>query len=331
MQKLPLLLLGLVFAAGCTAQLPSLSSDLTPVVQSLPEAKTFLNEYPEASIKSALYSPAAVKNVVQQFVQDCPALGEEGKSYYKVTIVDENTKQQLILWLKAEDNSFVCAMRTSVGVTTTLAKKADGSTCTTHSECASSLCLNNICSTPGGSATTASTTTLSTTTTTTSTTTVPTTLQTTTTANTTTTTTTAGETTTTAAGTTTTTAATTTTTTSPKPDLIISNLVKFSNSTHYSFQISVKNNGTVASTLTGLQHYVYYYNTATGTNVSKANLVQGVDPISPGSLIVSTRYFNYADSSNANGQYYFVVTIDPGNSVAESNENNNLQSTGFTK
>ncbi len=111
-----LLLVAVILIAGCT------QSGLTPIVKSLPEVKEFLNEYPEAAITASAYSPTAVKFVVENFKEQCPNLGEEGKSYQKVTVIDGKTKQMMIVWIEAKSNEFVCAIRTSLSgeiVTTT--------------------------------------------------------------------------------------------------------------------------------------------------------------------------------------------------------------------
>src|SRR3989344_4681544 len=116
MKKSAFLLLIIILIAGCT------QSGLTPIAKNLPEVKEFLNQYPEAAITASAYSPSAVKFVVKNFAEQCPNLGEEGKSYQKITIVDGKTKQMMIVWIEAKNNEFVCAIRTSLSgeiVTTT--------------------------------------------------------------------------------------------------------------------------------------------------------------------------------------------------------------------
>src|SRR3989338_772509 len=108
MKKSAFLLLIIILIAGCT------QSGLTPIAKNLPEVKEFLNQYPEAAITASAYSPSAVKFVVENFKEQCPNLGEEGKSYQKVTVIDGPSKQMLIVWIEAKTNEFVCAIRTSL-------------------------------------------------------------------------------------------------------------------------------------------------------------------------------------------------------------------------
>lgn len=111
-----LLLVAVILIAGC------IQSGMAPIVKNLPEVKEFLNQYPEAAITASAYSPASIKFVLKNFEEQCPNLGEEGKSYQKVTVIDGKTKQMMIVWVEAKNNEFVCAIRTSLSgeiVTTT--------------------------------------------------------------------------------------------------------------------------------------------------------------------------------------------------------------------
>lgn len=103
-----LLLVAIILIAGCT------QSGLTPIVKNLPEVKEFLNQYPEAAITASAYSPSAVKFVLENFKEQCPNLGEDGKSYQKITVIDGKTRQMMIVWIEAKNNEFVCAIRTSL-------------------------------------------------------------------------------------------------------------------------------------------------------------------------------------------------------------------------
>ncbi len=127
MKKSCLLLVAVILIAGCT------QSSLTPIVKNMPEVKEFLNQYPEATITASAYSPTAVKFVVENFREHCPNLGEEGKSYQKVTVIDGKTKQTLIVWVEAKNNEFICAIRTSLSgeVVTTTSTSTSLSTTTT--------------------------------------------------------------------------------------------------------------------------------------------------------------------------------------------------------
>ncbi len=103
------LLIGIVLASGC---LQSLSEGtVSSVAKNLPAAKDFLQQYPEAELKTSVYTPTAVQTVLSKFAEDCPSLGEAGKSYYKITITDKTTKTQLMMWMDASDNSLICAIR----------------------------------------------------------------------------------------------------------------------------------------------------------------------------------------------------------------------------
>ncbi len=122
-----LLFLGIIiFASGCIEA--GLQPAVAGIAKTLPEAKSFLNEYPEATMKTALYSSVSIKAVLEEFKKDCPELGQEGKSYYRISITDEPSGREMIMWLDTKDNSMVCAVRTTTAVraetTTTTAPPA---------------------------------------------------------------------------------------------------------------------------------------------------------------------------------------------------------------
>ncbi len=342
MKKLAVLLALAVLVAGCTGQaFPGLGEIGKEEVKKLQEVKDFLKDYPNAEINTALYTPNSVKSVLPEFKDNCPSLGEEGKSYSKVVVRDPDTNRGLIVWVD-ENNKVICSLSAplitvpTTSTTTTLAsKKPDGSSCLYYTECASGYCINNACNTPGAAGTTTS----STTTTVATTTTIPTTIQTTTTAagettttaNTTTTSSTTSTTTTTAPTTTTTSSTTTTsttTTTAPKPDLYISTFSTSSNSTHWTFSIIVTNGGNAASVASngGLNLRIW---TAPSNATQKFSGDYTINAISAG----GTQIFNiaYYYPPLADGTYNVRVYADLPGYVSESVENNNERSKAVTK
>ncbi len=341
MKRLAILLGLAVLVAGCTGQtFPGLGEIGKEEIKKLQEVKDFIKDYPNAEINTALYTPNSVKSVLPEFKDECPSLGEEGKSYSKVVVRDPDTNRGLIVWVD-EDNKVICSLSaplitvpTTQATTTLVTKKPDGSSCLYYTECASGYCINNACNTPGaaGTTTSSSTTTTAVTTTTAPTTTIQTTTtaagETTTTANTTTTTiatTTTAPTTTTTASTTST---TTTTTTAPKPDLYISTFMKTTNSTHWTFSIIVTNGGNAASVASngGLNLRIW---TAPSNTSQKFSGDYTINAISAG----SSQTFNiaYYYPPLPSGTYNVRVYADLPGYVSESVENNNERSMSVTK
>ena len=301
MKRTALMLVAIILIAGCTA------SQLDVTVKNLPQAKAFLEEYPEATIKTAVYSPVAIKNVADKFADDCPSLGEEGKSYYKVTIIDEPSKQQMIMWLDSVGNKFICAIRTSL---------TEEKVTTTTAEITTTL----------PPTTALPTTIFQTTTTTTLPTSTTTTLVTTTTAATTTTT---ANATTTSAPTTTTVGATppaapsttssTTTTTLSGPDLYVSQatVTKVDTDTSwYNVTYTVTNKGNQASNLGRVDTVIFRSDNTTYTVGAQKTL----SALNPGASAILT---SGGLKNTPAGSYRARLFADAGNTTTETDEDNN--------
>lgn len=318
----------IIFASGCIEA--GLQPAVAGVAKALPEAKSFLNEYPEATMKTALYSPVSIKAVLEEFKKDCPELGQEGKSYFKVSITDEPSGREMIMWLDTKDNSMVCAVRTTTAVraeTTTTAPPAittetSGPAATTGPTTAPPATLQNATTTSAGATTStisnasaATETTLQNATTTTGVLGV--------------TTTTLADATTTSSGATTTAQATTsstTTTTTALPDLLVQSILVYKGNTagtSVKMDITVKNGGSAAS----LAQTFGKVFTPAGTTQSNSFTI-------PTMAAGETKVFAITITSSyisQSGPYTSEISLDPGDLyVRESNENNNKQSISYS-
>ncbi len=306
-----------VLAAGCTGQtIPDFGKLSTDDAKNLQEIQNFLEDYPNAEIKTAIYDSDSIKAVLPEFKEDCPTLGNEGKTYSKITARDPDTNRGLIVWTDNSNNVVCSVIKPLVTQTTTstLVKRPDGGDCTNGGECTSGFCINRICNTPGAIATTSSTSTTTSSTTTSTTTTVSTTTQpTTTTANTT---------------TTSTTTSTTTTTTLPQlPDLTgIANVYKYTGGSPgiaVKTNITITNIGNIASNTTYVQAYI----TNASSNVNIFGFGTSISSLSPG----NSTNISFSPQYNTNWTYYKIfVVIDWYNVNTEiTKSNNNISSNNF--
>jgi hypothetical protein len=98
-----ILILATVLIAGCTA------NELAPgqLAKNSGEVKTFLSEYPHATVIATLFSDISIK-------EECGNPQLPIKDYYKVTVKDPDTNMTLIVYIDADSQKTVCAIRTGV-------------------------------------------------------------------------------------------------------------------------------------------------------------------------------------------------------------------------
>lgn len=92
--------------SGCTGQG---ESDVTGVVEGLPQVQQFLEENPEADISVVRLNSDYLQENEDEIPEDCvPAIDPE-QAHYKATVTEK--EQEMEIWLRAEDREVMCALR----------------------------------------------------------------------------------------------------------------------------------------------------------------------------------------------------------------------------
>jgi hypothetical protein len=98
-----LLLVSIIFVSGCTNQ-----TDITSLVEKIPQVQNFLETNPDAEIKAVFWSKDFVETKIDLIREDC---GEQMKiqDYYKVDL--KTNSINLTLWLDTKDQTVLCAIK----------------------------------------------------------------------------------------------------------------------------------------------------------------------------------------------------------------------------
>lgn len=99
----------ILLSTGCVS---TSGTDVTSLAKSLPEVKTFLNEYPNARIVVALWDRQTVSEKIQLIRGDCGPQMKETE-YYRVTVSDPSLS--LVVWIDKDTNQMICAVRQATG------------------------------------------------------------------------------------------------------------------------------------------------------------------------------------------------------------------------
>ncbi len=143
----------LVILAGCAK-----GGDVTGLVQSLPEVRELLAQYPNARITAVLWSAADVQKNIESIRQDC-GVPFKVASYYKIDVLDEGV--DATIWLNPETNEAVCVIKRGTRIQPTPPRPApprdDGidsgafcgsstyGTCESSADCVVGGCSGQVC------------------------------------------------------------------------------------------------------------------------------------------------------------------------------------------
>lgn len=95
-----------LFISSCTSQ-----QNINQLVQNLPLVQSFLQQYPNANIRTVYWNKNVVSSNIQQIRASCgPQM--QVTDYWKVDITDPTNNIALILYLDANTNQLLCAIST---------------------------------------------------------------------------------------------------------------------------------------------------------------------------------------------------------------------------
>ncbi|MBI4016032.1 MAG: hypothetical protein HY362_04935 [Candidatus Aenigmarchaeota archaeon] len=305
--SLGVLLISVVFIAGCTGQ----SSGIDSAVKGLPAVQSFLSQYTNARITTNLLDNQTVFTSIASIRKDCNNQVFPISSYYK-TVVDDGSGTFLTVWTDEKTQKTVCVVLEKNGVkthvnadspiistpSTTTTNALEQPTTSTNIAVPTTTTIKPTTTTVSATTTTNVVVTTTTTVATTTTTAVPTTTSTpTTTAS-------------------STTSSSTTTTTANRPDFTIS-----------------YNNNVVENTESGKKVTIVFTVTNSGNAYSGAVRVDAfITQFSGCSKVLqffgSSVQSNCSNTGIAAGTYNIRLVADLYNSISESNENNNEDNTG---
>ncbi|MDD5348266.1 MAG: hypothetical protein PHT59_06615, partial [Candidatus Omnitrophica bacterium] len=101
--------------AGCVTSPGGQGTDVTAFASSIPEVKTFLDQYPNARIVAAFWDSTMVENSIASIRADCGAQFAVA-DYYKVTVTDPALS--LTVWLDKSGQNVMCAVKSSTSTAT---------------------------------------------------------------------------------------------------------------------------------------------------------------------------------------------------------------------
>lgn len=110
---LAILLIGVIFISGCTAQ-----GNIKKIVEQTEVAKEFLDEYPNADISIVLLSRETVEERIDDIREDCDE-SMPVKEYWKVTFDDPDSGTNLVAYVDAKSQKLQCAYKKGGTATTT--------------------------------------------------------------------------------------------------------------------------------------------------------------------------------------------------------------------
>lgn len=101
-----LLLIGILVISGCVG---NRHTNVTRIVENLPQVQVFLEENPGADISIVRLSSDYLLEKEDEIPQDCvPAIDIE-QAHYRARVVDEPDEMEI--WLRGEDMEVMCALR----------------------------------------------------------------------------------------------------------------------------------------------------------------------------------------------------------------------------
>ncbi len=104
-------LISIVLVAGCTSNMSP-----TDIAKGTMFAQSFLAEYPNAKIVAVYVNQNTMSSILPQLQADCGSQ-MTSKDYWKITITDQSTNLNAVVWVDAQKQQPVCAIRTAMNTT----------------------------------------------------------------------------------------------------------------------------------------------------------------------------------------------------------------------